>query len=157
MHNNFSAAMVFDPSYLLIGTFVVALEWTTFVSTQISAVKKNLSNWKEREGNKEEPLPWIIQKYFENGFKNPIGCSGVLSLFLTPLYIYVNNTIGFQKLFHNTIFHLHDDKWYNYFGVYLFIFRIFSCCIELYFISEYLKFSLDEEDEKDTERKTKTK
>lgn len=156
-HTNFSAAIVFDPSYLLIGTFVVALEWTTFVCTQISTVKKSLGHWKNRKGNKEVSLPWIIQKYFENGFKNPIGCSGVLSLFLTPLYIYVNSTIGFQKLFHNTIFHLRDDKWYNYFGVYLFLFRIFSCCIELYFISEYFGFLLEEEGEKDAEGKTKTK
>ena len=147
MHNNFSAAMVFDPSYLLIGTFVVALEWTTFVSTQISAVKKNLSNWKEREGNKEEPLPWIIQKYFENGFKNPLGGSGILSLFFTPLYIYVNKTIGFEKLFEHTNFRFNDSKWYEYIGLYLISFRIFSCCIELYFISEYLMSAIEEDDE----------
>ena len=72
---------------MLLGTLVICIEWITFVSTQLFGIKKELGHWKKKTNG--EKLPWIIQKYFENGFKNVLGGSGILSLFFTPLYIYM--------------------------------------------------------------------
>lgn len=138
---------------MLLGTLVICIEWITFVSTQLFGIKKELGHWKKKTNG--EKLPWIIQKYFENGFKNVLGGSGILSLFLTPLYIYVQKTIGFKVLFQSTMFSFDDGIWYDYLGFYLFAFRVFSCCIELYFISEYFIYALEEEEVVQTKKEKK--
>lgn len=130
-------AIVVEPKCLVLGTMVICLEWSTFVCAQLTAVRKKMGHWKHRD----TPLPWIIQKFFENGFKNLLGGSGVISLFFTPLYIFLKKTDGLQSVLGSTI------KLGDYIGLYLFIFRAFCGCIEIYFILEYIKSLIDEHDD----------
>ena len=139
-------AIVVDPKYLVPGTFIVCLEWSTFVCTQLTAIKKRNGHWKHRGSS----VPWIVQKFFENGFKNPLGASGVISLFFTPLYIFMKKTDGFQAVFGGTI--KLGKETFDYIGLYLFIFRAFCGCIEIYFISEYATSLVNEHDDKRDKR-----
>ena len=54
-------AIVVEPKCLVLGTMVICLEWSTFVS-QLT----NSKNWVT--GNTETPLPWMY-RVFENGFR----------------------------------------------------------------------------------------
>ena len=132
-------AIVVEPKCLVLGTMVICLEWSTFVCTQLTGVRKKMGHWKHRD----TPLPWIIQKFFENGFKNVLGGSGIISLFFTPLYIFLKKTDGLQSVLGSTI-KLGDDY---YIGLYLFMFRAFCGCVEIYFIFEYIKSLIDEHDD----------
>ena len=55
--------------------------------------------------------------------------------------IFLKKTDGLQSVLGSTI------KLGDYIGLYLFIFRAFCGCIEIYFILEYIKSLIDEHDD----------
>eukprot|EP00960_Hanusia_phi_P074083 768149-Hanusia_phi.AAC.4 len=66
--------------------FFVALEWITLFATQMTSHLEGGGHWKQKTSED----PWIVREYFKNNFRNPLGTSGILGLFLLPSYIFVD-------------------------------------------------------------------
>mmetsp|Transcript_31939 Transcript_31939/g.44542 ORF Transcript_31939/g.44542 Transcript_31939/m.44542 type:complete len:178 (+) Transcript_31939:76-609(+) len=56
-------------------------EWVSMLATQIEAVNRNKKHWKRTNDN----APWLLQKIFKNGFKNPLGSLTIAGIFGLPL------------------------------------------------------------------------
>ena len=112
--------------------FVICIEWTCFCCTQISAqAEKSDKHWKDIARN--STTPWIIQKYFENGFRNVLGGGGILALFFCPLFFYVQSNIGFGE----------HGKLANVVGIALVCFRLLDMYVETHFILLYVDTVLE--------------
>jgi hypothetical protein len=78
------AAAAANPSYLAVSCFVICLEWTTMVATQVHASSSHSMHWKEARQND----PWFVQSFFADNFRNPLGALGIFGLFGANLFAY---------------------------------------------------------------------
>jgi phosphatidylglycerophosphate synthase len=77
------AAAAADPFYLIPSCFVICLEWSTLVATQIHAAAHS-KHWKHLR----ETDHWMIQAFFANNFRNPLGSLGLFGLFGANMFAY---------------------------------------------------------------------
>lgn len=70
---------------VLISTFVICLEWCTMVAVLQSGSEKK-QHWKEQRNTD----PRIVQLFFRNNFRNPLGCLGIYGLFASPMALYIS-------------------------------------------------------------------
>lgn len=110
--------------------FIICLEWTTMVSTQVHAAQ-NATHWK---GARERD-PWLVRSYFDNNFRNPIGFLGIFGLFSANLFAYgsyhpilYENIPAFRVLM------------YLAFGG-----RFLSMLVELWFCFGYLSYMVEQD------------
>lgn len=71
---------------VLISTFVICLEWCTMVAVQLQSGSEKKQHWKEQRNTD----PRIVQLFFRNNFRNPLGCLGIYGLFASPMALYIS-------------------------------------------------------------------
>lgn len=110
--------------------FLICLEWTTMVSTQVHAAQ-NSQHWKEARSKD----PWIIQSYFADNFRNPLGFLGIYGLFASSLFAY-----GYH---HSVVYD--SIPFYDVFMYLAFVGRLLSAAIELWFCASYFAFLVEQD------------
>jgi phosphatidylglycerophosphate synthase len=120
------------PLIVSLSAAVICLEWFTMLATQLHSKEGGGLHWKAARSKD----PAIIQYYFSNGFKNPLGIVGVSGLFIAPVCLFLShapNTIIGKKspLLFAAV------KYICYSG------RTVTALIELYFIITYLKVVIE--------------
>jgi phosphatidylglycerophosphate synthase len=116
---------------VMVSCLIICIEWITMVSTQVFAATNHGTHWKEAR----DQDPYIIQVFFSNNFRNPLGCIGIYGLFASNLFLYGS--------FHPV---LYDNIPYFHFFMYVaFIGRFISLTIEIRFCYSYLSFVLSDE------------
>jgi phosphatidylglycerophosphate synthase len=126
-----------NPSYLSVSCFVLCLEWTTMVATQVHASSHTM-HWKEARQND----PWFVQLFFVNNFRNPLGALGVFGLFAANLFAY-----GAQ-------FGLLVDSipFFNLWMSIAFIGRGLSMFVELWLCKDYIFYVLEQDSKNQTHK-----
>mmetsp|Transcript_19060 Transcript_19060/g.54135 ORF Transcript_19060/g.54135 Transcript_19060/m.54135 type:complete len:212 (-) Transcript_19060:1243-1878(-) len=81
-----------DPSYSLAAAFVIALEWTTMLATQLHAEQAGV-HWK----NERENDPWLLKAVFANNFANPLGIFVFYGLFTSGAFAYASRYPIFEE------------------------------------------------------------
>lgn len=81
-----SAAIQAPLSYSLIAGFLICLEWTTMVCTQLHAVQSK-SHWKLSR----DQDPWLVQRIFANNFKTLFGGLCIYGLFSAGIFAYASH------------------------------------------------------------------
>lgn len=81
-----AASCVWVP--LAAGIFI-ALEWTTFVLTQLRSATEGGAGWKKQQ---ERSPVWLISALFRNNFRNPIGVWAIYGLFSAGALTYASET-----------------------------------------------------------------
>lgn len=83
-----AAAAASSNSYpvLCLASFIVVLEWTTMLCTQLHA-GLNADHWKKNRDND----PKIVQAFFASNFRNPLGLLGIYGLFASNLFLYASH------------------------------------------------------------------
>jgi hypothetical protein len=131
---------------MILSCCIICIEWITMVATQVHSTSTNGLHWKEARQHD----PWIVQQFFSNNFRNPIGCLGIYGLFAANLFIFGS----YHPILYNHI------PYYNFFMYLALLGRFLSLSIEMRFCYSYISFVLNEdtkrEDDKTTE-KEKTK
>jgi phosphatidylglycerophosphate synthase len=127
----------------MVSCFIICLEWMTMVSTQVYAAT-NGEHWK----NARMHDPWMIQNFFRNNFRNPLGCLGIYGLFSANLFTYGS--------YHPI---LCDNIPSYYLFMYLaFLGRFLSFTIEMWFCCSYISFVLNNDrDARERESNDKAK
>jgi CDP-alcohol phosphatidyltransferase len=114
------------PPYMgSLACFIICLEWTTMVSTQVYAAESS-EHWKDARTND----PWVIQAYFRNNFRNPLGGLGIYGLFFA--------NIGAYGSYHPILYE--NIPFYYTFMYAAFLGRFLSMTIEIWFCCSYLSF-----------------
>ena len=126
------AAALARPKLATVAAAIISLEWICFVSTQLSTLTNKEQTWKSRK-----KLPWIVSKYFENGFRNLFGGPGVIALFFCPLFIYMEATVDFGGF----------ESYAQIAGALCCAYRVFDSVIEIYFILDYVNVLLELDEE----------
>jgi len=110
--------------------FIICLEWTTMVSTQVHAAQ-NSQHWKEARSKD----PWIIRTYFASNFRNPLGFLGIYGLFASSIFAFG---------YHHSI--VYDSiPFYDVFMYLAFVGRFVSAAIELWFCASYFAFLIEKD------------
>ena len=128
-----------DPSYLVISSIMIFMDWTATVSIQFLQKTTKKSHWKQ------VAMPKYLTFYFSNNFKNPVGISGICGLFFAPLCYYwqILHPIWFQDT--------------TCAGYYLWWWLTLGCavsvCGQSYFITTYLHCLLQQDN--DIKKKSK--
>jgi phosphatidylglycerophosphate synthase len=126
-----AVAMVTPHAVLqLLAVAIVCTEWITLVVTQLHAVQRGGEHWKKQREND----PWIVQTFFANNFRNPLGAWGIVGLFSANLFAYGAH---FPAIYSRIP------------GFYVFMLlacagRLLSFIIELWLCWGYLSYLLDE-------------
>lgn len=118
--------------YKCIAVFLISLEWTTMLCTQLHASQFG-GHWKLLRDND----PWWVKKIFANNFKNPIGTLCIFGLFCAGPFAY-----GSQ---HDVIFVM--IPYYNYWMYAAFIGRAVSGLAELWLTMGYIQQVIDHDTE----------
>jgi phosphatidylglycerophosphate synthase len=111
--------------------FLICLEWSTMVSTQVYAAL-NSEHWKHARDND----PWIVQAYFRNNFRNMLGGLGIYGLFSSNLWLYGS----FHPVLYKTIPYFDALMYLAFLG------RALSATIEIWFCCSYFSFLLENDD-----------
>jgi phosphatidylglycerophosphate synthase len=114
--------------YGIVACFIICVEWCTMVSTQVHAAQSD-RHWKEARQHD----PWIVQMFFQNNFRNPIGALGIYGLFAANLLAYMS----FHPILYERI------PAFEIFMYTAFAGRVLSATIELRFCYLYLAFVLE--------------
>jgi len=119
----------------LAAAFLVSLEWSTMVATQvhISASTTTPNHWKEARSTD----PWIVQRYFANNFRNPVGSLGIFGLFASNMLTYGS----YYSIFHTSIPLYHVWMYLSYMG------RALTAGIEVYLCCGYFAFTIARDQE----------
>jgi phosphatidylglycerophosphate synthase len=126
-----------NPSYLAVSCFVLCLEWTTMVSTQVHASSHSM-HWKESR----ERDPWFVQSFFAANFRNPLGALGIFGLFAANLFAYGSqHPILVESI---PLFNL----WKNI----AFIGRGVAMFVELWFCKGYVSYILEQDSKTKTSK-----
>jgi len=127
----------YSTTQVAVSCAVICLEWTTMVSTQVYAAQ-NSQHWKEARGKD----PWIIQTFFSNNFRNPLGFLGVYGLFSANMFAYgYNHPVIYENI-----------PAFDIFMNIAFVGRVLSAAIEMWFCISYFSF-LVESDKPETQSK----
>jgi phosphatidylglycerophosphate synthase len=124
-----------NPSYLAVSCFVVCLEWTTMVATQVHA-SSHTTHWKEAR----QKDPWFVQSFFADNFRNPLGALGIFGLFAANLFAYGSQ---FDDLVGRIPF-------FNLWMSIAFIGRGVAMCVELWFCKGYVSYILEQDSKSKT-------
>ena len=111
-----------------VACFLICLEWTTMVSTQVYAAVNN-ENWKLARGRD----PWLVQAFFRSNFRNPLGSLGIYGLFCANLFAYGS----YHPVLYDAI------PFYNAFMYLAFAGRLISMAIEIWLCCSYFSFILE--------------
>jgi phosphatidylglycerophosphate synthase len=106
---------------------IICMEWITMVSTQVYAASNGV-HWK----NARSQDPWMIQFFFRNNFRNPLGFLGIYGLFAANLFMYGS----YHPVLYGNIF------CYDTFMYIAFAGRLLSLLIEIWFCCSYISFLL---------------
>jgi hypothetical protein len=137
---------------------------------QVRSVQTNKNHWKKGDDD-----PQIVQMFFRNNFRNPIGALGIYGLYASPMSLYISLTCSPAHFIHKMIVVLlgcvpippQFEKEQNYcyyisvaiwtiFQVTAHLGRCICIPIESYFIVKYMS-SLASEDEQNAIAKQKGK
>jgi phosphatidylglycerophosphate synthase len=124
-----------NPSYLALSCFVVCLEWTTMVATQVHA-SSHTTHWKKARQND----PWFVQSFFVDNFRNPLGALGIFGLFAANLFAFGSQ---FDFLVERIPF-------FNLWMGIAFIGRGVAMCVELWFCKGYVSYILEQDSKSKT-------
>lgn len=114
--------------YKMVACFFLCLEWLTMLSTQLHAASDG-AHWKASRAKD----PWLVQTFFANNFRNPLGCLGIYGLFSANLFCFGD---CHAELYSNVpLFAV--GKYVAWLG------RGLSACIEIYFCVNYLVMVLE--------------
>jgi CDP-alcohol phosphatidyltransferase len=122
-----SSLTIRSESVPMLSCSIICMEWITMVSTQVYAASNGV-HWK----NARSQDPWVIQYFFRNNFRNPLGFLGIYGLFAANLFIYGS--------YHPV---LYDNV--PYFDVFMYVAfagRLLSLLIEIWFCCSYIFFLL---------------
>jgi len=91
-----SAPEGYRVSVQVLAVLNTTLEWGTFALVQLDRAERKGGHWKEVNvcGTKgvrttKEEYSGLTRMYFRNGFKNPVGGTGIFGLFCLPLTVYL--------------------------------------------------------------------
>jgi phosphatidylglycerophosphate synthase len=148
-------------------SLILCLEWCTMVSTQVlqvRSVQSNKKHWKKGDDD-----PHMVQMFFRNNFRNPMGALGIYGLYASPISLYISLTCSpvhfVQKIVlllgRTTTFitpQLEDEEHYYsyYISVTIWIIiqgtaylgRLLCVPIESYFIVKYMSTLATEDGQK---------
>lgn len=118
-----------------VALFIICLEWTTMVSTQVHAAagSSNSEHWKEAR----ERDPWIVRVFFRNNFRNVLGSLGIYGLFSANLFAYGS----YHPVLYDNI------PFYNALMYLAFIGRALSMAIEIWFCCSYFSCILENDNQ----------
>ncbi|EKX51831.1 hypothetical protein GUITHDRAFT_102442 [Guillardia theta CCMP2712] len=108
--------------------FFISLEWVTLFATQMTSHLEGGRHWKQQTSEE----PWMVRAYFKNNFKNPLGTSGILGLFLLPTYIFIDSQFP-------SIASSFPPSLWLLVGVWLLLGRLASACLEMYFTIRFFR------------------
>ena len=121
------AVAVVNPKLVLLSAFVIALEWTTMLSTQMYSSSRG-KHWKDSTVSE---LPRFVSIVLKDGFRNPYGAWIICSLFFCPLILVALSSDGMV-----------GDDWKHTVGLLCRIFNLgrgASAVVEVYFIWRYVR------------------
>ena len=74
----------------------IALEYTCAACTHAPSYAAMTAdvNWKDPSAALGEAMPWLLQRIFANGFKNPLGATAIGGLFFLPFLVYVHCAVA---------------------------------------------------------------
>lgn len=118
----------------LVATFIICLEWTTMLSTQLHACLADGKHWKKDRDND----PAFVKLYFSNNFRNPFGIVGVFGLFGSGIYTYAS----YIPIISDNFPFFHYGRYISYVG------RVISIPVELWLCFTYFRAVISLEEKK---------
>jgi phosphatidylglycerophosphate synthase len=108
-------------------TMILIVEWVTMV---IHMTTHGGNKWKDARSRGD---PWIVQTYFANNFKNPLGILGIYGMFSANIFCYAS----VKPILYDNVPFFRTWKLLAFAG------RLVSLLIELWFCMRFVSFTIE--------------